>query len=249
MDGTGDMFEPFIRANTNNLRIKVIRYPVDSPLTYLELEDFVMHILPKQEPYVLLGESFSGPLAISIAAKQPLNLKGLILCATFARNPLPALHFCLYIIDFLPFALPPFAIVEALLLGQFSTLELSTALKKTLNKVSTSVLKMRLKAVLDVDVTEQLKTISIPVLYLSGQFDRLIPESAGKLLAELHPTMAKVSIASPHYLLQTKPDDAWHVILTWLLKNAVINKLFLSNETLHGRPHFAKHSISDDELV
>ncbi|UUZ51553.1 alpha/beta hydrolase [Massilia sp. B-10] len=45
--------------------------------------------LPPAEPYFLLGESFSGPVAIALAAERPPMLLGLILSCTFARNPLP----------------------------------------------------------------------------------------------------------------------------------------------------------------
>jgi hypothetical protein len=47
--------------------------------------------LPTRGRFVLLAESFSGPLAIRIAADPPSALVGLILCVTFARNPYPSL--------------------------------------------------------------------------------------------------------------------------------------------------------------
>ena len=41
---------------------------------------------------VLLAESFSGPIAIRVAADPPPGLAGVILCGTFAKNPFPWLR-------------------------------------------------------------------------------------------------------------------------------------------------------------
>ncbi|MGQ0798894.1 MAG: serine aminopeptidase domain-containing protein [Pseudomarimonas sp.] len=49
-------------------------------------------MLPRSEPYFLLGESFGGPLAIALAARQPRGLLGLVLCASFARYPIESLR-------------------------------------------------------------------------------------------------------------------------------------------------------------
>ena len=59
---------------------------------YDELEVLVRAALPTGQRYFLLGESFSGPLAIRIAANPPAGLAGVILCGTFAKNPLPWLR-------------------------------------------------------------------------------------------------------------------------------------------------------------
>src|SRR5687768_1455482 len=90
MDGTGLLFADFVAALGAQVETQVLRYPPDEILGYAELEARVRAALPTDRPLVLLGESFSGPIAISIAATPPPNLRGLILCCTFARFPLPA---------------------------------------------------------------------------------------------------------------------------------------------------------------
>ena len=86
MDGTGELFEPLAQAMERRDAIDVVRYPGTEPLGYDELERLVRAQLPAGQPFVLLGESFSGPLAISIAASPPPGLRGLILCCSFART-------------------------------------------------------------------------------------------------------------------------------------------------------------------
>jgi hypothetical protein len=74
MDGTGDLFEPLIKA-LPGIEIQVIRYPLDRSLSYPELLSLVTSSLSGSEPFALLAESFSTPIAIQLAAKRPPNLK------------------------------------------------------------------------------------------------------------------------------------------------------------------------------
>ena len=71
MDGTGELFGSFRRALGSSVKVLVVTYPLDQPLDYLDLEQLVRAKLPRDEPFILLGESFSGPVAISIAAAKP----------------------------------------------------------------------------------------------------------------------------------------------------------------------------------
>src|SRR4051812_12633896 len=91
MDGTGLMFAPFIAALGPDVDCRVVAYPTDRALDYAEHEAIARAALPGDAPYVILGESFSGPIAIRIAASAPANLMGLVLCCSFARSPQPLL--------------------------------------------------------------------------------------------------------------------------------------------------------------
>ena len=89
LDGTGILFRQFVEAIGASVDTQTVAYPADQPLGYAELETLVREALPRDRPYVVLGESFSGPVAIRLAAKPPAGLVGLILCVTFAKNPYP----------------------------------------------------------------------------------------------------------------------------------------------------------------
>src|ERR1043165_4573138 len=91
MDGTATPRADFAAAVGPAIEPHIVSYPPDPTLGYAELEALARASLPTDRPYVLLGESFSGPIAISIAASRPRYLVGLILCVTFASNPLPVL--------------------------------------------------------------------------------------------------------------------------------------------------------------
>ena len=92
MDGTGELFAPFIAA-LDGWPTTVISYPPDREMEYAGHEAHARARLPLDGDYVLLAESFSGPVGIALAASRPRGLRGLILCASFAVNPLPRLAF------------------------------------------------------------------------------------------------------------------------------------------------------------
>ncbi|HEV2611533.1 MAG TPA: alpha/beta hydrolase, partial [Noviherbaspirillum sp.] len=102
MDGTGKMFAELAAHLDGEMRSVIVPYPTDLSLSYRELEDLVRAALPENEPFILLGESFSGPVAISLAASEPAGLIGIILCCTFTRNPLPFLRPLKWLIPILP---------------------------------------------------------------------------------------------------------------------------------------------------
>ena len=68
MDGTGDLFDAFVAALPATLDVVTVRYPAREPLGYAELQALARAAMPEKGPFVILGESFSGPIAISLAA-------------------------------------------------------------------------------------------------------------------------------------------------------------------------------------
>src|SRR5512146_2059759 len=91
LDGTGLLFSDFAASFGPDVKIIVVSYPTDAAIGYSELESIARSFLPNDQPFFLLGESFSGPIAISIAASPPSGQLGLILRCSFARSPRPAL--------------------------------------------------------------------------------------------------------------------------------------------------------------
>jgi pimeloyl-[acyl-carrier protein] methyl ester esterase len=68
MDGTGALLVDLAAALGTEFDVIVVSYPVDRALDYAALERIARSRLPSNGPHVLVAESFSGPIAISIAA-------------------------------------------------------------------------------------------------------------------------------------------------------------------------------------
>jgi len=87
LDGTGDLFSHFRRALPQTYNVQTVMYPFKEGLGYDVLAEYTADVLPVNEPFVLLAESFSGPIGVAMAAEQLPQMKGLILVNTFLSNP------------------------------------------------------------------------------------------------------------------------------------------------------------------
>jgi pimeloyl-[acyl-carrier protein] methyl ester esterase len=205
MDGTGALFQPFIAALSPEIPIAIVSYPPDQALGYKELQALVMASLPS-EPFVLLGESFSGPIAISVAAQHPPGLVGVVLCCSFSENPRPNLALPSAVFR-LPLPLPQIHVLAAALMGRFSSKPMRSALRQALSKVLLQVLRSRVLSVLQVDATANLSKIRVPLCYLQATEDWLVPEHVGKQLTDALQNATIERISGPHLLLQICPIE------------------------------------------
>lgn len=73
LDGTGILFKPLTDVLSKDIDYLVISYPADRNLNYQELVEYVMGQLPKED-FILVGESFSGPIAYQIALRKPKTI-------------------------------------------------------------------------------------------------------------------------------------------------------------------------------
>ena len=89
MDGTGELFAPLIDALPPGTDVRVVSYPVDDVLEYADLLPIAQAAIPTSGSYILVGESFSGPLAITLASGGDPRLTGIVICCSYARAPLP----------------------------------------------------------------------------------------------------------------------------------------------------------------
>jgi pimeloyl-[acyl-carrier protein] methyl ester esterase len=206
MDGSGALFEDF--ASELKATSLVISYPTDQPLGYGELEEFVLAALPKTEPFILLAESFSGPIAVALAARQLPQLRGVVLVCSFAKAPLAFPTFLQKYLARLPFWRVPVALAARVLLGRYRSKAIEMKLEQAIRAVSPEVWRGRLRAALSVDSTTDLCRIQVPVLYLRASEDKVVFSSASEVICR-HVSTAKVmEIEGPHFLLQAKPIES-----------------------------------------
>jgi pimeloyl-[acyl-carrier protein] methyl ester esterase len=207
MDGSGHFFAQFCERLGPGIEPFVIAYPQNEALDYRGLTDFVRSRLPVSQPYFLLGESFSGPVAIALAAERPPLLAGLILSCTFARNPLPATRFLGPLVRLAPLSSHFSALAAPFLLGWNAPAGLRQTLRAVLASTSAQMLRLRLREVLEVDYSAQAARIDVPVLYLQAAQDRVVFASSARHLATLLPRFVLKRFTGPHLLLQVKPDE------------------------------------------
>ena len=212
LDGTATLHADFVRAASTTFdSVAVIPYPQDQMFGYVELEAIVRSTLPSR-PFVLLGESFSGPIALSIAANPPSNLVGLVLSTTFATSPVPLFSVFAPVTRIAPVRALPLFLLSWWLLGRWATPQLEAALQDALSQVSPKVLRFRAAAALRANVLAQCSSISVPVLNLCAANDRLLSRSAGSQIEAVIPNCETTEIAGPHLLLQAAPQVCAQVV-------------------------------------
>jgi pimeloyl-[acyl-carrier protein] methyl ester esterase len=213
LDGTTGLrsdFSDAVRATFDS--IAVIAYPSDQALDYDALERLVRAQLPATTPFVLLGESFSGPIALSIAADPPSNLQWIVLSASFAESPVRLLTPFAPFVRFAPAHTLPLPLLSWWLLGRWATPPLEAMLQKALLTVAPEVLRTRAGVALRVNALGICRSIHLPVLYLRGTNDRLLSRHAGRKIREAIARCTIKDIPGPHLLLQASPVACAHAI-------------------------------------
>jgi pimeloyl-ACP methyl ester carboxylesterase len=217
MEGSGEFFKPLINALGTSVNTQVISYPQNKALNYLQLTEFVKNLLPKNLPYIVLGESFSGPIAINIAAEKPPNLQALILVGTFVRSPVPIPKIFRKLVCLLPASWIPLTVIARYLLGDYATPNLLAQLNEILPSIPDNVYRGRLLSILNVNVSQALSDINVPILYIRATQDKIVPETSRELIVSIQPNTKIADIEGPHFILQTQPETSSALILRFLL--------------------------------
>jgi pimeloyl-ACP methyl ester carboxylesterase len=206
MDGSGEFFSDFAAALAPEIDSIVVSYP-DRELGYEELEAFAREALPSRR-YILVGESFSGPIAIGLAASAPAGLLGVVLVCSFARSPMPLPTSLQRMAVHLPMRAVPAWIAGRMLLGRFSTPDYRDKLSSSIARVRAAVWRARIRAILSVDVIPQLRRIDMPILYLRASEDRVVPPAATDLVVRNAKDLRVADLDGPHFLLQVRPQES-----------------------------------------
>jgi len=207
LDGTGNLFGNFASVLDPSLGARIVRYPKDRPLSYDDLLPLVVGAIPENQPFVLLAESFSTPLAVRVAATHPACLKGLVICAGFIRNPVQGwLSHMKALVQPSFFRIPPPRfVIERFLIGAHAPSDLRDEVRRTLRSVSPEVVAFRVRAVMACEAGKELVRVRVPTLYLRGDQDRLVRKTSFQEIQELKPDTVLAAIAAPHFVLQREP--------------------------------------------
>lgn len=218
LDGTGVLFEPLLAHLPAGLRPMVVAYPPDEPLDYEDLLPRVLAAVPEGTGYAILGESFSGPLALRAANARPDGLAGVILAASFVRNPVRWASARLSpLLRLVPFRLYPWWQTAKAALGGYSSDLVQGLADAAMARVRPDVLACRIRSILAVDVTRELVACPAPVLYVQGDRDRLVPAHNVKAIRAARPSVVVATLPSRHLVLQTAPAAAAAAIGEFLL--------------------------------
>ncbi len=166
LDGTGALSGPFIEALA--VDSEAVSYP-DTLYSYDQIFDWVQDFLPNAQ-FVVVAESFSGPVAVRLAHAGNPNLRAVVFVATFARKTRYIPGFVLSLLFLLPIHTKLFGFLsQPMLMGRWTTSRFRKAFQDALRLVAHRTLIDRLGQVNPVDVIGLAKCIPVPALYLQAK--------------------------------------------------------------------------------
>lgn len=217
LDGTEIFFAPLLRYLPDWIEPVMINYPTSGSNSYEDLLPVVIKKVENIKSFIILGWSFGGPLALMVASYSSSQVTGIILCGSFVTPPRPRL---------VPFrfaiSAPLIAFVRALrrtrlLIPGYATSEFRCAKAMTWQRVNSSVLASRLRAVLSVDARSHLDQWKSRLMYLSSTQDEVVSrESLNEVLA-IAPQTQLAEIEGKHFALFTNPHQSAAYIKKFLL--------------------------------
>ena len=214
LDGTGALFERLQRClPATDVKVTVVAYPADPDFKYRDYAAFVGKCLGTRS-VVLLGESFSGPIAVMAAAANPHQVRGLILSATFLQSPWPGWLVRLGS-HFDPCSAPR-ALRNGFLMGRYGDRDLASRISDIVASMPTGVRAARMQAVSTVDVRAEFAGLRCPILVLHDAADWIVPKRQLETAVKTKTNARIAMMPGAHMLLQTRPDWAAQQILTFI---------------------------------
>ncbi len=214
MDGTGRLFSRLVAALPRQTTT-VMEYPAAERLDYDALESWIAPRLieiSQTSPVAIVGESFSGPLALRLATRFPERVRAVIMVASFIKPPR-------FIPPFPPlfFRLPPprFAL-RRWLCGDDADDGLVDEVASAIQVTDPRVLAHRLGAVRHLDAADLLSRCPAPVLFLAGARDRVVSIRAARRLTRVRPELELQEMDAPHLVLQRRPRESASAILQFV---------------------------------
>lgn len=222
MEGIGQ-FRSFREALGGETDCRALSYPPDLPLGYDALTERARESLRQEADYILIAESFSGPIAIRLAAERPPGLRALVFAASFCASPVRGMP--RGILRWLGASLfrlrPPLFLVKHFLIGSGAPQLLVDEIYASIDQVSAETFALRLQEILRVNVCASLARVEVPALYLQALRDRLVSERSAQEVRTMCPHMELEQIEAPHMLLRSHPVPAIAAIRDFLGRHKI----------------------------
>jgi pimeloyl-[acyl-carrier protein] methyl ester esterase len=218
LDGTSILFRPFMQALPAWIQPRCVEYATAGPHDYAGLLPEIRAACAGLGDFVILGWSFSGPLALMAAAESPPGLRGVVICASFVRAPLLPLRWLRW------GAVAPLARLGPLLarmlmsIGGYGSDDLRNDQAEIFRRVTASAFAARARAALGVDVRAAAAGCRVPVLYLAASQDIVVPRWNAAAVTAAVPHGEIVTIRGPHLALRTNPRAGADVVAQFVAR-------------------------------
>jgi len=205
-DGNATLREPFVAALNAHHPARAISYPNATLGSLRGYCRYAAAQASEHSRHILVAESFSGLVASRWAATDP-HVEAVVLCASFARNPVRWLAS-------VGAALPEIVRLGAKLLRAIPPatrdprhLAWSREFNDTILALDDAVIAERLRIIAEEDVTGELQGLRIPIVLLQFDGDQVVGTSARRELESVCRNAEIVRFPGPHYALEIRPRE------------------------------------------
>ena len=210
LDGTGNLFSAVL-AELSEFECEVISLPAEGAQDYPSIVRYVKKKLPTDD-FVLIAESFSGPIGMALAKEGFDNMIGVIFVASFLSPPNRLLVGVARYLPLKSLSKAPFAAYfhKLLFLGANASKQLVELFQQTIISLPPQLIKDRLKSIQMLSVDSE--KLDLPAAYIQASSDRLVPLAKVEDFKSRFKNLTIRSIEGPHFVLQSKPAEAAVVI-------------------------------------
>ncbi len=223
MDGTGRLFYrqvPLLarsyRAATYRLRDEAASMDV----LVADLADVIASVAGRAQPAIVVGESFGGAVALSLAVARPDLVAALVVINSFPRFlPQLRLHLAILTLRALPWQTMP--MVRRLTAFRMHSKYTHRAELRRFMELTAATTRHgyrnRLRILTQYDVRQRLDQIRAPTLFLASERDHLVPsvEQARFMAARIRGSSLRVLTGHGHICLIAPNIDLERILRDW----------------------------------
>jgi pimeloyl-ACP methyl ester carboxylesterase len=208
LHGSTAMFSSFVALAPPWARCLPVALPTLGDQSFDGLAATIEAELKRLEGFVLVAESYSGPIGARLAARLGQKVALLVLC-----NPLVEVGFQL------PAGLAASVVASRVMPVWTAAHTLAggdRALGRTVleevRSLPKEILRGRLNAAFSATASELSSYLVAPLLTILGTRDRLISLGRARHVCSKVPCCTVVELDAPHLVVQTKPAEVWDAI-------------------------------------
>jgi pimeloyl-ACP methyl ester carboxylesterase len=203
MDGTGELFKPLLDELPNNVDTQVVCLNSLKTQTPKEQASEIASLIGNDE-VIILSESYSGYIAYHLSLLSNVNIKHIVFAASFLENPTWLSRFNnLLPLNLVRSGLIPDIILSSTLFAQRNNKELVKLFISSLELISNSMLRQRLKVI--TNLVRPTELLSVPCTYVQASNDYLVSKKSVDVFKKLCININIVKVRGGHFIVQSNP--------------------------------------------
>jgi pimeloyl-ACP methyl ester carboxylesterase len=223
LDGTGQLFyrqRPLL-MRSRAVATYALRDSTSEMSTLVDdLAGVIETVSPGDKRAIVIGESFGGTLAMSLALARPDRVSALVVLNSFAHfTPRFRLHLALWGLRALPWGMMP--LVRRATASRMHSAHTHAEEVREFMRVTTSASREgylnRLRALTRYDIRDRLHQLRMPTLFLAAELDHLVPSvaQAKSMAARVPGAQVRVLPGHGHICLIAPGIDLGGILDEW----------------------------------